>query len=83
MSFWGICVWEQHSRGGGRGGDGEGFGQPTPTPPSAFSHFCLGDAQGEGGGKPAFVQHQALKLSLDFEVITGKEERIKHVYTVL
>lgn len=70
-------------------GTGGGFGQPTPTPPSAFSHFCFllpsteqepGGAQGEGKGNPAFVQHQALELFLDFEVITGKEE---NMYTLL
>lgn len=73
-------------------GQGGGLGQPTPTPHSAFSHFCflrpstdqeLVGTQGEGEGKPAFVQHQALEICLDFEVITYTEECIKHVYTVL
>lgn len=84
------------SSAGEREGEEEGEGIEGGPPShshtsSAFSHLCLllwsseqelGGAQGEGEGKPAFVQHQALELFLGFEVITSKE-CIKHVYTVL
>ena len=44
-------------------------------------------AEGEGGRQSAFVQlqscYQALKLFFVSEIITHREQCIKHVYTVL